>query len=153
MSTPSSPPASPASIPSSAPAPVPPPVPVETHPNRRALKRLGQSQPTPDSSFLAPEDAYKTYSPPRLRPLHEVTSSGVASLNGTLQSSQAASAAAAALRPAVASLRPPPAIPVSARLEHGRQARNTSRKRRAPGGWKKLLWIRQQCVNFACYVT
>lgn len=126
-------------------SPVPPPVPVETHPNRGALKRPEAGRHASDSAFLAPEDAYKTYSPPRPRPLPEGKSIGVTSLNGTLHSSQAASAAAAALRPAVASLRPPPAIPVSAHLEQDKKRSSASRKRRQPGGWKKLLWIRQPC--------
>lgn len=129
----SSPPASPstASTPAStpAPSPIPPPVPVETHPNRGKpqVNRLGG-----DSSRLASEDAtFKTFSPPRLRPVLEI--------NG----SAAASAAAAALRPAVASLRAPPAIPpVAARLaEEKRRAAN--RRRTQPHVWKKLLWIKQ----------
>jgi phosphatidylinositol N-acetylglucosaminyltransferase subunit C len=126
------------------PSPVPPPVPVETHPNRGILKRPETGRDITGSGFLTPEDAYKTYSPPRLRQLSEFKS-GVASLNGTLHTSQAASAAAAALRPAVASLRPPPAIPISARDEQDKKRRSASRKRRQPGGWKKLLWIRQPC--------
>ena len=129
-------------------SPVPPPVPVETHPNRGARKPPGLGRPPSGSDLLAPEDVYKTYSPPRLRPLPEGKSTGLSSLNGTLHSSQAASAAAAALRPAVASLRPPPAIPTSARLEQDKKRRSASRKRRQPGGWKKLLWIRQPCMNY-----
>lgn len=149
MTAPSSPsPSSPAATPPPPPSPIPPPVPVDTHPNRRPLKRPEPGRTTPESGFLAPEDAYKTYSPPRLRPLTEVKSSGITSLNGTLHSSQAALAAAAALRPAVASLRPPPAIPTSARLEQDTKRRSASRKRRQPGGWKKLLWIRQPCTSF-----
>jgi phosphatidylinositol N-acetylglucosaminyltransferase subunit C len=147
MTAPASPTSSSPTIGSHAPlSPVPPPVPVETHPNRGVLKRPEPGRHTSEPGFLAPEDAYKTYSPPRLRPLPELTSGGVASLNGTLHSSQAASAAAAALRPAVASLRPPPAIPVSARLEQDKKRRSASRKRRQLGGWKKLLWIRQPCM-------
>ncbi len=114
--------------PSPAPSPIPPPVPVETHPNRAKpqLHRL-----TSDPSRLAPEDAYRTFSPPRLRPVPEI--------NG----SAAASAAAAALRPAVASLRAPPAIPpVAARLAEERR-RAASRRRKQPHVWKKLLWIKQ----------
>jgi phosphatidylinositol N-acetylglucosaminyltransferase subunit C len=115
--------------PTPTPSPVPPPVPVETHPNRAAFKAPNRT--TSDPSRLAPEDAYKTFSPPRLRPLTEI--------NG----SAAASAAAAALRPAVASLRAPPAIPpVAARLAEERR-RSASRKRRQPHVWKKLLWIKQ----------
>jgi phosphatidylinositol N-acetylglucosaminyltransferase subunit C len=158
MTAPSSPTTSPLNPPSFPPlSPVPPPVPVETHPNRGALKRPERpesSEPSePDritsgSGFLTPEDAYKTSSPPRLRPLAAVKSSGVSSLNGTLHSSQAALAAAAALRPAVASLRPAPAIPISARLEQNKKKRSASGKRRQPGGWKKLLWIRQPCMLF-----
>lgn len=128
-------------------SPVPPPVPVETHPNRGALKRPGLGQLPSESDLLAPGDSYKTYSPSRLRPLPEGKSTGLSGLNGTLHSSQAASAAAAALRPAVASLRPPPAIPTFARLEQDKKRRSASRKRRQPGGWKKLLWIRQPCMN------
>ncbi|KIV79160.1 hypothetical protein PV11_06738 [Exophiala sideris] len=115
-------------IPSPAPSPIPPPVPVETHPNR------GKPQAnrfTPDPSRLAPEDAYRTFSPPRLRPVPEISGSA------------AASAAAAALRPAVASLRAPPAIPpVAARLAEERR-RAASRRRKQPHVWKKLLWIKQ----------
>src|SRR5271154_2477981 len=115
------------------PSPVPPPVPVETHPNRGAFKPPINRNTDPNR--LAPEDAYKTFSPPRLRPLTEISS---------LNSSAAASAAAAALRPAVASLRAPPAIPpVAARLEQERKRRSASRKRRPPHVWKKLLWIKQ----------
>jgi phosphatidylinositol N-acetylglucosaminyltransferase subunit C len=115
-------------VPTPTPSPVPPPVPVETHPNR-ALK--GPLRAISDPSRLAPEDAFKTFSPPRLRPLTEIAGSA------------AASAAAAALRPAVASLRAPPAIPpVAARLAEERR-RNASRKRRQPHVWKKLLWIKQ----------
>ena len=47
-----------------------------------------------DSGFPAPPDAYKEYSPPQLKPLPEVRIGGVVSLNGTLYSSQASSAAA-----------------------------------------------------------
>ena len=122
---------------SPAPSPVPPPVPVETHPNRVAFKPA-ISRTTSDPSRLAPEDAYKTYSPPRLRPLTESQSLGFSDFNG----SAAASAAAAALRPAVASLRPPPAIPIAARLEQDRKRRSASRKRRQPKEWKKLLWVK-----------
>jgi phosphatidylinositol N-acetylglucosaminyltransferase subunit C len=119
----------PTPIPTPTPSPVPPPVPVETHPNRAAFKASNRA--ASDPSRLAPEDAYKTLSPPRLRPLTEI--------NG----SAAASAAAAALRPAVASLRAPPAIPpVAARLAEERR-RSASRKRRQPHVWKKLLWIKQ----------
>ncbi|KAK5223603.1 glycosylphosphatidylinositol anchor biosynthesis [Exophiala xenobiotica] len=127
-----SPPTSPTTTatptPSPTPSPIPPPVPVETHPNRAKpqLHRL-----TSDPSRLAPEDAYRTFSPPRLRPVPEI--------NG----SAAASAAAAALRPAVASLRAPPAIPpVAARLAEERR-RAASRRRKQPHVWKKLLWIKQ----------
>ncbi|ETN46146.1 uncharacterized protein HMPREF1541_00330 [Cyphellophora europaea CBS 101466] len=121
--------ASRATTPTPAPSPVPPPVPVETHPNRGAFKQ--PKQPTPESGHLAPEDAYKTFSPPRLKPLTEI--------NG----SAAAAAAAAALRPAVASLRAPPAIPpVAARLAEERR-RSASRRRKQPRVWKKLLWVKQ----------
>jgi phosphatidylinositol N-acetylglucosaminyltransferase subunit C len=115
--------------PSPGPSPVPPPVPVETHPNRGAFK---QSRPAvPVTARLAPNDVYKTVSPPRLKPLTEI------------HGSAAAAAAAAALRPAVASLRAPPAIPpVAARLAEERR-RNASRRRRPPRVWKKLLWIKQ----------
>lgn len=125
-----------AQTPTPNPSPVPPPVPVETHPNRGALKPP-LNRLLSDPNRLAPEDAYKTYgpSPPRLRPLTEI--------NG----SAAATAAAAALRPAVASLRAPPAIPpVAARLAQEkleRKRRSASRKRRQPHVWKKLLWIKQ----------
>jgi phosphatidylinositol N-acetylglucosaminyltransferase subunit C len=115
-------------VPTPGPSPVPPPIPVETHPNR-VLKAPNRS--ISDPNRLAPEDAFKTFSPPRLRPLAEI------------HGSAAASAAAAALRPAVASLRAPPAIPpVAARLAEERR-RSASRKRRQPHIWKKLLWIKQ----------
>lgn len=155
MTAPSSPPRSPSSPTfHPPPSPVPPPVPVETHPNRGALKRPDHVHGrTPnDLDFLVPEDAHKTYSPPRLRPLPEFESAAVTGLDGTLgtlgalQSSSAATAAAAALRPAVASLRPPPAIPTTARLQYDPKRRSASRKRRQAGGWKKLLWIRQPCT-------
>jgi phosphatidylinositol N-acetylglucosaminyltransferase subunit C len=126
----------PVQVPTPTPSPVPPPVPVETHPNRGALKPP-LNRLLSDPNRLAPEDAYKTYgpSPPRLRPL--------TAING----SAAATAAAAALRPAVASLRAPPAIPpVAARLAQEkleRKRRSASRKRRLPHVWKKLLWIKQ----------
>lgn len=146
MTAPSSPSASSHPNPyPSAPSPVPPPVPVETHPNRGSLQRLEPRRP-------APEDAYRTYSPPRLRPLLEVKSTGVHRLNGTLDGSQAASAAAAALRPAVASLRPPPAIPVSSRIELDKKRGSASRQRHRAGGWKKLLWIRQPCRSSECSI-
>ena len=124
-----------APLPSSpTPSPIPPPVPVATHPNRGAFKPPGN-----DPSRLAPNDAY--YSPPRLRPLTENKPVGILNSNG----SAAASAAAAALRPAVASLRPPPAIPIAARIELDRKkARSISRKRRAPTQWKKLLWVKNK---------
>lgn len=119
--------------PTPAPSPVPPPVPVETHPNRGAFKQPKQPPPPPasDTARLAPEDAYRAFSPPRLKPLSEI--------NG----SAAAAAAAAALRPAVASLRAPPAIPpVAARLAEERR-RSASRRRKQPRVWKKLLWVKQ----------
>ena len=119
------------------PSPVPPPVPVDTHPNRVAFKPA-VNRTISDPNRLAPEDAYKTYSPPRLRPLTEIRPLGFSDFHG----SAAASAAAAALRPAVASLRPPPAIPVAARLEQERKRRSVSRKRRQPKEWKKLLWVK-----------
>lgn len=115
-------------VPSPAPSPIPPPVPVETHPNR------GKPQANrllPDPGRLAPEDAFKPFSPPRLRPVLEINGSAAASL------------AAAALRPAVASLRAPPAIPpVAARLAEEKR-RAASRRRKQPHVWKKLLWIKQ----------
>ncbi|KIV89360.1 hypothetical protein PV10_08936 [Exophiala mesophila] len=119
---------SPSRIPSPAPSLIPPPVPVETHPNRGKPQVVrGLSDP----SRLAPEDAYKPFSPPRLRPVHEISGSAAASL------------AAAALRPAVASLRAPPAIPpVAARLAEEKR-RAASRRRKQPHVWKKLLWIKQ----------
>ena len=114
--------------PSPAPSPIPPPVPVDTHPNRGKPQ---VSRVAPDPTRLAPGDAYKTISPPRLRPVPEI--------NG----SAAANAAAAALRPAVASLRAPPAIPpVAARLAEERR-RAASKRRKQPHIWKKLLWIKQ----------
>ena len=119
------------------PSPVPPPVPVETHPNRVAFKSIVHRDIS-DPSRLAPEDAYKSYCPPRLRPLTESRPIGFSSLDG----SAAASAAAAALRPAVASLRPPPAIPTAARLEQDKKLRSGSRRRRQPKEWKKLLWVK-----------
>ena len=114
--------------PSPAPSPIPPPVPVETHPNRGKpqVNRVAS-----DPSRLAPEDAYKSFSPPRLRPVPEISGSA------------AANAAAAALRPAIASLRAPPAIPpVAARLAEERR-RAASKRRKQPHIWKKLLWIKQ----------
>ena len=114
--------------PSPAPSPIPPPVPVETHPNRGKpqVNRI-----VPDPSRLTPDDAHKIFSPPRLRPVPEIAGSA------------AANAAAAALRPAVASLRVPPAIPpVAARLAEERR-RAASKRRRQPHIWKKLLWIKQ----------
>jgi hypothetical protein len=156
MTGPPSPSTPPRTAPSRPPlSPVPPPVPVETHPNRGALKRPELSEPPElpgpgrtrsGSGFLAPEDAYKTSPTTRLRPLPADKSSGVRSLKGTIHSSQAALAAATALRPAVASLRPAPAIPISARPEQDKKKRSASGKRRQPGGWKKLLWIRQPCM-------
>lgn len=114
--------------PSQTPSPIPPPVPVETHPNRGKPQA---NRVTPDPSRLAPEDAYKSLSPPRLRPVPEISGSA------------AANAAAAALRPAVASLRAPPAIPpVAARLAEERR-RAASKRRKQPHIWKKLLWIKQ----------
>ena len=116
------------------PSPIPPPIPVETHPNR--IKPVQPRSPDPDR--LAPEDAL---TPPRLRPI-------VPSLDGSVLSSTsaAARAAAAALRPAVASLRQPPAIPpIAARLEQERRAARAARKRsRQPHVWKKLLWVKQK---------
>ena len=118
--------------PTAVPSPVPPPVPVDTHPNRAAFKPPLLRQPS-DPSRLAPEDAFKTYSqPPRLRPLTEI------------HSSAAAVAAAAALRPAVASLRKPPAIPpVAARLAEQKRQRREFKRGYRPKEWKKLLWIPQ----------
>ncbi|KAJ9607445.1 glycosylphosphatidylinositol anchor biosynthesis [Cladophialophora chaetospira] len=114
--------------PSPAPSPIPPPVPVETHPNRGKPQA---NRVAADPNRLAPEDAYKTLSPPRLRPVPEIAGSA------------AANAAAAALRPAVASLRAPPAIPpVAARLAEERR-RAASKRRKQPHIWKKLLWIKQ----------
>ncbi|KAJ9608589.1 glycosylphosphatidylinositol anchor biosynthesis [Knufia peltigerae] len=128
----SSPPTSPTNTttptPTPTPSPIPPPVPVETHPNR--AKPQANRLPS-DPTRLAPEDAFRTFSPPRLRPVPEIAGSA------------AASAAAAALRPAVASLRAPPAIPpVAARLAEEKR-RAASRRRRQPHVWKKLLWIKQ----------
>lgn len=122
---------SPASV---VPSPVPPPVPVATHPNRGALK-----PPTPaTSNHLSPEDAYYATLPPRLRPLSE-NKPGVHSLNGPA----AANAAAAALRPAVASLRQPPAIPLQAQVEQEKKKRRSATRRRQAKAWKKLLWVKQ----------
>lgn len=127
----------PSPVPSPALSPVPPPVPVETHPNRVAFKPV-ISRNISDPNRLAPEDVYKTWSPPRLRPLTESQPLAFSDFNG----SAAATAAAAALRPAVASLRPPPAIPIAARLEQDRKRRSASRRRRQPKEWKKLLWVK-----------
>lgn len=115
------------------PSPVPPPVPVATHPNRGAFKPPASAT----STHLSPEDAYYATFPPRLRPLTENRLS-IHSLNG----SAAANAAAAALRPAVASLRPPPAIPAQARIDLEKKRRSASRKRPVKT-WKKLLWVKQ----------
>ncbi|KAL9616834.1 MAG: hypothetical protein Q9160_008324 [Pyrenula sp. 1 TL-2023] len=115
------------------PSPVPPPVPVATHPNRGAFK-----PPTSTNNLLSPEDAYYAGSPPRLRPLTD-HKPGFQSLNG----SAAANAAAAALRPAVASLRPPPAIPTQARIEQEKRKRRSASRRRQAKTWKKLLWVKQ----------
>lgn len=115
------------------PSPVPPPVPVATHPNRGAFR-----PPTSTKNLLSPEDAYYTGSPPRLRPLTD-NKSGFQSLNG----SAAANAATAALRPAVASLRPPPAIPLQARIEQEKKKRRSASRRRQAKAWKKLLWVKQ----------
>jgi len=136
----------PAKPPPATPAPsaVPPPVPVETHPNRVAFKPIVHHT-VADPNRLAPEDAYKTYSPPRLRPLTESKPLGFSDFH----ESAAASAAAAALRPAVASLRPPPAIPVAARLEQDRKRRSASRKRRQPKEWKKLLWVKHPTCMYS----
>lgn len=129
-SEPSPPTESAGATPVATPSAVPPPLPLDTHPNRGAFRP--PSRTSTDPSRLAPEDAYKYISPPRLRPLHEITG-----LDPT-----SASAAAAALRPAVASLRAPPAIPPdAAKLEQERK-RNLSRRRRRPKIFKKLLWIR-----------
>lgn len=119
------------------PSAIPPPVPVETHPNR--IKPALHHQKPSDPSRLAPEDAYKNPTPPRLRPITSLDGSVISS------SSAAANAAAAALRPAVASLRKPPAIPpVAARLEQERRAARALRKKHKPRVWKKLLWVNQR---------
>src|SRR5436853_4355067 len=129
-------------------SPVPPPVPVETHPNRVAFKPVIHRTPS-DPNRLAPEDAYKSFSPPRLRPLTESQPVGFSDFHDS-----AAAAAAAALRPAVASLRPPPAIPVAARLDQERKRRSASRKRRQPKEWKKLLWVKHPtCMHSATTAT
>lgn len=138
MAPPTSPiePESTTATPLATPSAIPPPVPVETHPNR--IKPGLHFQKTSDPSRLAPEDAYKALTPPRLRPT---------ALDGTVISSSAAAAnaAAAALRPAVASLRKPPAIPpVAARLEQERRAARALRKKHKPKVWKKLLWVKQR---------
>lgn len=143
--TPSSSPASssaPAPTPApaaTAPSPVPPPVPVATHPNRGAFKPPTALRPLPEPSRLGPSDAYYAQAPPRLRPLTE-------NKLFTLNASAAANAAAAALRPAVASLRPPPAIPTAA-LNEKKKKRSISRKQRGPPVWKKLLWVKQACKS------
>ncbi|KAJ9657154.1 glycosylphosphatidylinositol anchor biosynthesis [Neophaeococcomyces mojaviensis] len=135
-SSPTEPTSSSTATPVATPSPIPPPVPVETHPNR--IRPAIHAQQPSDPTRLAPEDAYRAISPPRLRP--------IASLDGSVvsTSSAAASAAAAALRPAVASLRAPPAIPpVAARLEQERRNRALRRKQK-PHIWKKLLWVKQR---------
>jgi phosphatidylinositol glycan class C protein len=142
--TPSPPAKPPPTAAAPVPSPVPPPVPVETHPNRVAFKPA-LHRTTSDPNRLAPEDAYKAYSPPRLGPLTESRPLGFSDFHD----SAAASAAAAALRPAVASLRPPPAIPVAARLEQDRKRRSASRKRRQPKEWKKLLWVKHPTCRAA----
>lgn len=141
MAPPTSPTIEPSSsatnTPLATPSAIPPPVPVETHPNR--IKPALQFQKQSDPSRLAPEDAYKAQTPPRLRPITALDGSIISS------SSAAANAAAAALRPAVASLRKPPAIPpVAARLEQERRAARALRKKHKPRVWKKLLWVNQR---------
>ena len=124
--------------PQATPSPVPPPIPVATHPNRGAFKPPTPNRPIPESNRLTPIDAYYAQSPPRLRPLTEIKP---VALNG----SAAANAAAAALRPAVASLRPPPAIPTAA-LQEKRKKRSVRGRSRGPPVWKKLLWVKQACM-------
>lgn len=123
---------SPSSQGATTPSPVPPPVPVATHPIRGAFKTTPH-RPIPEPNRLAPQDAFYAQSPPRLRPLTEIKPVA-------LNASAAANAAAAALRPAVASLRPPPAIPTIAQQE---KKKRSLRRRRGPPVWKKLLWVKQ----------
>ncbi|KAK2742949.1 hypothetical protein FQN57_005079 [Myotisia sp. PD_48] len=116
------------SSPSSLALPTPPPVPVETHPNRGGLKPR-TLLPSPDPSRLSPEDAF---SPPRLR-AGNIPSSASNTYHSLLLSRVVATP------PAVAALRPPPAVPG---LEP-KNVRDRSRRRKKKGQWKKLLWVKQ----------
>lgn len=135
-------------------APIPPPIPVETHPNRKprpnttaaSSATTATSTLSPDPTRLAPEDAYLTHSPPRLR-------SGNVVLGNRENLNHAAHLRllhrTVATPAAVAALRPPPAVPGPGFEPKGvrdKKDRALSRKGKKKAPWKKLLWVKQSCT-------
>lgn len=119
------------------PPPVPPPVPVETHPNRTGgLKHPSAEQALPDPTRLAPEDAYYSPSLLRSRPGSSNYEDAIRPLSGT-----------AGTAASVAALRPPPAVPGAATRKENRKLRGTGIRKKRKGAWKKLLWVKQSCMD------
>ncbi|KAL1968106.1 hypothetical protein VTN77DRAFT_2236 [Rasamsonia byssochlamydoides] len=116
------------------PAPIPPPVPVETHPNRAGgLKPPPQQRVPPDPTRLAPEHAYYANSPPRLWTQNENHPVHLRPIDNVV-----------ATPAAVAALRPPPAVPgTEPKKSEARKVRESGRRKKRKGAWKKLLWVRQ----------
>lgn len=111
---------------------VSPPFPVETethHPESPGEQQ--QQRPFPDPNRLAPEDAY--YAPSLKARAATATANYDGSLR-TLKGNQGTTA--------VAALRLPNAD------TGGLKVRGTSRRRRQrKGAWKKLLWVKQSCMD------
>lgn len=129
------------------PPPYPPPIPVGIHSNNRAGESNNSSgeqdnehQPAlhPDPNRLAPEDAYLASSLLKARAANANHGDPLRTLRGNQKNSAAA----------VAALRPLSAV---SNAEAGNQkVRGTSRRRkRRKGAWKKLLWVKQSCIDFS----
>lgn len=135
---------------------LPPPVPVDTHPNRSTGPRNADpGQVAAKRNDIPSLNGYKAQ-PNRTGPTRSPSVGSEWADTSTQRSGKqrttkdAAAAAASALRPAVASLRHPPAVPIVGRLERERKRRSASQKRRPATGWKKLLWIQQPCKTLTC---
>ena len=112
---------------------VSPPFPVEakTHHPESPGEQQQQQRPFPDPNRLAPEDAY--YAPSLKARAATATANYDGSLR-TLKGNQSTTA--------VAALRLPNAD------TGGLKVRGTSRRRRQrKGAWKKLLWVKQSCMD------
>lgn len=121
--------------PSSALSSIPPPIPVDAYPYRAPGSKSPEER-IPDPDRLAPEDAYFAPSLARTRHAPGNYDEGLSlSSDGT----------------AVASLQPPRgALGVDPSRKDVRKLGGGGGRRRRKGAWKKLLWVKQSCMEADC---